>query len=72
MDYAAFVESLATSEPELSRTLRPFRTLEHVLNWLNSEQYDLRQLDMVTQDEYCHDLFFPLPGRSDYLVLAMT
>lgn len=72
MDYPDFVATLRDTEPALAGTLGSFRTLEHVLDWLKSLDYDLRRLDMVTQDEYCHDLFFPLPSRDDYLVLAMT
>ena len=72
MDYADFVAQLQKSEPDLTASLNGFRTLEHVLDWLKSQEYDLRRLDMVTQDEYCHDLFFPLPEREDYLVFGMT
>jgi hypothetical protein len=72
MDYPDFVASLQPTEPGLTANLKTFRTLEHVLDWLKSLDYDLRRLDLVTQDEYCHDLFFPLPGRGEYLVLAMT
>jgi hypothetical protein len=72
MDYPNFVAALEPTEPQLGATLRAFRTLEHVLDWLKSLDYDLRRLDMVTQDEYCHDLFLPLPERDEYLVFAMT
>lgn len=72
MEYPDFVEKLHQTEPDLGSKLKGFRTLEHVLDWLKSCDYDLRRLDMVTQDEYCHDLFFPLPDRGEYLVFGMT
>jgi hypothetical protein len=72
MNYSDFIPDIEHDHPELGQQLRSFRTLEHILDWLKQEGYDLRKLDMVTQDEYCHDLFFPLRNSDKYLVFGMT
>jgi hypothetical protein len=56
--------------PDLADRLAGFRTLEHVLDWLKAEGHPLGTLDMVTQDEYCHDLLVPI--GPDWLVFGMT
>ncbi len=72
MEYADHLPVLAASHPLLAAKLQTFATLEHVLSWLAADQYPLALLDMVTQDEYCHDLLLPLPGTDEWLVLGMT
>jgi len=72
MDYSDSIPALRDTHPQLASKIERFTSLEHVLNWLNAENYPLGQLDMVTQDEYCHDLLFPLPDSGDWLVFGMT
>ena len=72
MDYPDYLPAIRESHPQLASKIERFVTLEHVLNWLTADGYPLGSLDMVTQDEYCHDLLFPLPDGHDWLVFGMT
>ena len=72
MEYADCIPIVRATHPALAARIEKFVTLEHILNWLTADDYPLKSLDMITQDEYCHDLLFPLPGGSDWLVFGMT
>ena len=72
MHYADFLPALAATHPALAETVAPFRSLEHVLDWLKCDGFDLRALDVIAQDEYCHDLIVPLPDSGEYLAFGMT
>jgi hypothetical protein len=69
-EYADDLTDLRTAHPVLADQVAGFRTLEHVLDWLRRDGHSLASLDMVTQDEYCHDLL--IPTGSDWLVFGMT
>lgn len=70
MDYPDYVAELRTSHPSLADRISAFTSLEHILNWLSAENYPIGSLDMITQDEFCHDLLLPI--GNDWLVFGMT
>jgi hypothetical protein len=72
VEYADCLPAIRASHPRLAAKIEKFVTLEHVLNWLNADGYPLASLDMVTHDEFCHDLFLPLLECSDWLIFGMT
>jgi hypothetical protein len=72
MEYLDHVQGLAASDPQLAAELSGLRTLEHVLAWDRFRQIDLATVDLITQDEYCHDFLAPLPGETRWLSFAMT
>jgi hypothetical protein len=51
----------------LAEELASQRTIKHALDWLAAHDPPLRMLDVVAQDEYCHDILATGP---DGLVLA--
>lgn len=69
-EYAEELAELRTSHPTLGAGIGGFRTLEHILDWMKEEGLSFSSLDMVAQDEYCHDLLMPL--GDDWLVFGMT
>jgi hypothetical protein len=69
-EYADYLARLQSDHPALAAGIANFRTLEHVLDWMKAEGHSLSSLDMVTQDEYCHDLIVPI--GQDWLVFGMT
>lgn len=69
-EYADDVADLRGTHPALADQLAGLRTLEHVLDWMQRHGHPYAGLDMVTQDEYCHDLL--LPVGPDWLVFGMT
>ncbi|HKA05919.1 MAG TPA: hypothetical protein VKD71_01595 [Gemmataceae bacterium] len=56
--------------PVLATQLEGVRTLEHVLDWMKREGHSFAAMDMITQDEYSHDLL--LPVGTDWLAFGMT
>jgi hypothetical protein len=72
MEYADCVRALRPTHAALAEKVAPFTSLRHVLDWLESERYSLGQLDMITQDEFCHDLIFPMAGGPGFLAFGMT
>jgi hypothetical protein len=71
-DYLESVERLRETHPELADELAPYRTLERLFPWLQGRGQDLAALDLVTQDEYCHDLLVPLGSSDEWLAFGMT
>jgi len=64
MEYAEHIRNLSTTDPALAGELSNFTGLEQLLSWFPGRGIPLGALDMVTQDEFCHDLVAPLPdGR---------
>ena len=63
-DYAASLDRLAQREPDLDTELRDIHGLERLLDWFRDCGISFADLDIVTQDEYCHDLLAPLQIRS--------
>lgn len=70
MEYSDYIADLQRSRPKIAKQIARFTNLEHILNWLTAQNYPLAALDMVTQDEFCHDLLVPLDG--DWLVFGMS
>jgi hypothetical protein len=68
--HALGVVEVGARRPELTAQLAGVRTLEHVLDWMKREGHSYATLDMITQDEFCHDLL--LPVDPDWLVFSMT
>jgi hypothetical protein len=69
-DYPSDLCDLRAANPALADQIANFRTLEHILDWIRREGHSFAALDMVTQDEFCHDLIMPI--GADWLVFGMT
>jgi len=72
VEYADSLREVAATDPELARELGPLRTLEHVLDWIKRRGLDLAGLDVVQQDEYCHDAVVPLGPGPRHVAFGMT
>jgi len=72
LEFPDHVAVLREQRPDLAAELAPLRTLEHVLGWLGQRGLSLAKLDLVTQDEYCHDLLVPLGDDETVLSFGMT
>jgi hypothetical protein len=68
--YADSLPAVRAACPDLADRIAGFRTLEHVLDWLKADGHPLGSLDLVTQDEYSHDLLVPV--GPDWLAFGMT
>jgi len=69
--YADHIGTLRLDDPELADQLVAFTSIKHVVDWMEHKGLPLASLDLVTQDEFCHDGLVPLAdGR--WLSFAMT
>ena len=50
--------------------LAELTSLEKILNWMQANQLPLDRLDLLAQDEFCHDLFIPWQDR--WLIFGLT
>jgi hypothetical protein len=71
MEYADHVRILEDGHADLARELAPLHNLENVLGWMKARGIPLGALDLVTQDEFHHDLLMPL-GTGEFLGFGVT
>ena len=45
-------------------------SVEKILAWMQANRLPLDQLDLVAQDEFCHDLF--VPWQENWLIFGLT
>jgi hypothetical protein len=45
-------------------------SLEKILAWMQANQLPLDQLDLIPQDEFCHELL--VPWRGQWVVFGLT
>jgi hypothetical protein len=45
-------------------------SIEKILVWMQANQLSLDQLDLIAQDEFCHDLF--VPWQDHWLIFGLT
>jgi hypothetical protein len=69
-EYSCDLAELSSARPELAKRIDGFRTLEHILDWIQRDGLSFAGLDLVAQDEYSHDLLMPV--GPDWLAFGMT
>jgi hypothetical protein len=52
--------------------LRSLQSLEQVLDWSRRHGLDLSQLDVITQDEFSHDVLIPLGASGGWAAFGVT
>lgn len=45
-------------------------SLEKILAWMQANDLPMTQLDLIAQDEFCHDML--IPYRDRWLVFGLT
>ena len=71
MEYRDYVYRLNSEDRSLAHELADFTSLEHVLAWLQRTGRPMTGMDVLAQDEFCHDLLLPL-ADGHWLVFGMT
>ncbi len=71
MNYAEQLASLTATDSALAAQVGPLRNLEAILEWAPSAGIAFAGIDLVQQDEYCYDLYLPLPD-SRWLVFGVS
>jgi len=71
MEYADYVQAMRFENPVVAGEVASFQTLENVLDYMRRAGLPLESLDLLTQDEFSHDLILPWPdGR--FVVFGLT
>lgn len=56
--------------PAIAVEVDGLTSLEKILAWMQAHQLPLDQIDLVAQDEFCHELFVPWQGL--WLIFGLT
>jgi hypothetical protein len=72
MNYSEQLERLKTQDPALGNEVSGLRNLEAILKWAPGAAIPLSGLDLIQQDEYSYDVFFPLPDGQRWLVFGVS
>lgn len=54
----------------LDREWPGLTSLEKILTWMQANELPFDRLDLVAQDEFCHDLF--IPWQDHWLIFGLT
>jgi hypothetical protein len=71
MTYPEQLAELAAADAALGEQVSALRNLEGILKWAPAAGVPLAGIDLLQQDEYCYDLFVPLPD-SRWIVFGVT
>jgi hypothetical protein len=71
MTYAEQLAELSAADPALGAQVSGLRNLEGILKWAPAAGVPLSGIDLLQQDEYCYDLFVPLPDAR-WIVFGVT
>jgi hypothetical protein len=63
-------EGIMSSYDELDIDLADLTSLEKILAWMQANEFPLNTLDLIAQDEFCHELL--IPYRDRWLVFGLT
>lgn len=69
--YPEHLAELTAADPALGGQVAGLANLEAVLKWAPAAGIDFAGIDLLQQDEYCYDLYLPLPGGR-WLVFGVT
>ncbi|MFO0850665.1 MAG: hypothetical protein U0871_19225 [Gemmataceae bacterium] len=69
--YPEHLADLTAADPALGEQVAGLANLEAVLKWAPTAGIDFAGIDLLQQDEYCYDLYLPLPGGR-WLVFGVT
>jgi hypothetical protein len=71
MTYAEQLAELSAADAALGGQVAGLRHLEAILKWAPGAGIPLAGVDLVQQDEYCYDLYLPLPDAR-WIVFGVT
>jgi hypothetical protein len=57
-------------DTSLNHELAGLTSLEKILAWMQTKQLPMEKIDLIAQDEFCHDLYVPWQGN--WLVFGLT
>jgi len=70
-EYSDDLFDLSKTNAALAEEISGFTSLEQILNWMPTKGIRLSAIDMITQDEFCHDLIVPI-NEHEFLSFGMT
>ena len=72
MELQDYLANVGRQHPDLAKELAAFKSLENVLRWMQQRGLSLATIDVVTQDEFSHDVLVPLEGGKLHLAFGVT
>ncbi len=66
------LDAIADQDHALPNDLRTLASIRDVLAWMECRGLPLESLDMVTQDEFTHDVLVPLGPSGGWAVFGVT
>ena len=72
MELRDYLANIGRQHPDLADELAGFNSLAHVLRWMERRGLALASIDVVTQDEFSHDVLVPLDGGNLHLAFGVT
>jgi hypothetical protein len=71
-EYVDHVETLRTHSPELATEVAPFRSVEHVLQWMQRRGLTRAAVDLVGMDEFSYDFLIQLEPNGRWIAFGVT
>jgi hypothetical protein len=72
LEYADHVEALSTGSPELAAEVASFRSIEHVLQWMQRRKLTQAAVDLVGMDEFSYDFLIQLEPNGRWIAFGVT
>jgi hypothetical protein len=72
MTYHEQLELLKANDPILGEQVSGLCNLEAILKWAPGAGVAFAGIDLIQQDEYSYDLFFPLSDNARWLVFGVS
>ncbi len=71
-EYADHVETLHAGSPELAMEVASFRSIEHVLQWMQRRGLTRAAVDLVGMDEFSYDFLIQLEPSGRWIAFGVT
>jgi hypothetical protein len=72
LDYADYVIALRDRSVDLAAEVDAFRSLEHVLQWMQRRGLTQTAVDMIGMDEFSYDFLIQLEPAGRWIAFGVT
>jgi hypothetical protein len=71
-EYQDHAETLRGTDPELATEVASFRSIEHVLQWMQRRGLTRAAVDLVGMDEFSYDFLIQLEPNGCWIAFGVT
>jgi hypothetical protein len=72
LEYRDHVESLRAGSPDLAAEVASFRSVEHVLQWMQRRGRTRAAVDLIGMDEFNYDFLIQLEPDGRWIAFGVT